>query len=403
MTRVPHATISKRGDSQFQKHGLSRAEVLYDTDPMDLRPAALVPPPVAIPHSVAPAAALADARGSVFPKYRGTCYPCSQFRAPPRTSHTAWRQSAVPNQPAYTPICQPMTAALLETSLPFPLRRGKVRDVYDLGDRLLLISTDRISAFDWVLPSGIPDRGRLLTQLANFWFEHLKLGNQIIETDVERMGLPAEVDLQPLRGRTTLVRKTQVIPVECVVRGYLAGSGWKDYQQTGAVCGIPLPAGLRQADQLPEPIFTPATKAETGHDENISFEQVVELVGQERAEELRRSSIDIYQTGADYARDRGIIIADTKFEFGLLDDGQLILIDEVLTSDSSRFWPADQYAPGGSPPSFDKQFVRDWLESTTWDKQSPPPALPEDVIAKTRAKYVEAYERLTGKRFEEPA
>lgn len=296
-----------------------------------------------------------------------------------------------------------MTAALLETSLPFPLRRGKVRDVYDLGDRLLLISTDRISAFDWVLPSGIPDRGRLLTQLANFWFEHLKLGNQIIETDVERMGLPAEVDLQPLRGRTTLVRKTQVIPVECVVRGYLAGSGWKDYQQTGAVCGIPLPAGLRQADQLPEPIFTPATKAETGHDENISFEQVVELVGQERAEELRRSSIDIYQTGADYARDRGIIIADTKFEFGLLDDGQLILIDEVLTSDSSRFWPADQYAPGGSPPSFDKQFVRDWLESTTWDKQSPPPALPEDVIAKTRAKYVEAYERLTGKRFEEPA
>lgn len=301
MTRVPHATISKRGDSQFQKHGLSRAEVLYDTDPMDLRPAALVPPPVAIPHSVAPAAALADARGSVFPKYRGTCYPCSQFRAPPRTSHTAWRQSAVPNQPAYTPICQPMTAALLETSLPFPLRRGKVRDVYDLGDRLLLISTDRISAFDWVLPSGIPDRGRLLTQLANFWFEHLKLGNQIIETDVERMGLPAEVDLQPLRGRTTLVRKTQVIPVECVVRGYLAGSGWKDYQQTGAVCGIPLPAGLRQADQLPEPIFTPATKAETGHDENISFEQVVELVGQERAEELRRSSIaDRRITGCDW-------------------------------------------------------------------------------------------------------
>jgi len=296
-----------------------------------------------------------------------------------------------------------MTAALLETSLPFPLRRGKVRDVYDLGDRLLLVSTDRISAFDWVLPSGIPDRGRLLTQLANFWFEHLNLANQILETDVTRMGLPAEVNLEPLRGRTTLVRKTKVIPVECVVRGYLAGSGWKDYQQTGAVCGIPLPPGLRQADMLPEPIFTPATKAETGHDENISFEQVVDLVGQERAEELRRRSIAIYQAGADYARDRGIIIADTKFEFGLLDDGQLILIDEVLTSDSSRFWPADQYAPGGSPPSFDKQFVRDWLESTTWDKQSPPPPLPEDVIAKTRAKYVEAYERLTGKRFEEAA
>jgi len=296
-----------------------------------------------------------------------------------------------------------MTAALLETSLPFPLRRGKVRDVYDLGDRLLLVSTDRISAFDWVLPSGIPDRGRLLTQLANFWFEHLGLANQILETDVERMGLPPEVDLEPLRGRTTLVRKTKVIPVECVVRGYLAGSGWKDYQQTGAVCGIPLPPGLRQADKLPEPIFTPATKAETGHDENISFEQVVELVGQERAEELRRRSIEIYQAGADYARDRGIIIADTKFEFGLLDDGQLILIDEVLTSDNSRFWPADQYAPGGSPPSFDKQFVRDWLESTDWDKQSPPPPLPEDVIAKTRAKYVEAYERLTGKRFEDAA
>lgn len=296
-----------------------------------------------------------------------------------------------------------MTAALLETSLPFPLRRGKVRDVYDLGDRLLLISTDRISAFDWVLPSGIPDRGRLLTQLANFWFEHLNLANQILETDVTRMGLPAEVDLEPLRGRTTLVRKTKVIPVECVVRGYIAGSGWKDYQQTGAICGIPLPPGLRQADKLPEPIFTPATKAETGHDENISFEQVVDLVGQEQAEELRRRSIAIYQAGADYARDRGIIIADTKFEFGLLDDGQLILIDEVLTSDSSRFWPADQYTPGGSPPSFDKQFVRDWLESTTWDKQSPPPALPEDVIAKTRAKYVEAYERLTGKRFEEGA
>ncbi len=293
-----------------------------------------------------------------------------------------------------------MTAALLETSLPFPLRRGKVRDVYDLGDRLLLVSTDRISAFDWVLPGGIPDRGRLLTQLANFWFEHLNLGDQILETDVARMGLPEGVDLAPLRGRTTLVRKTQVIPVECVVRGYLAGSGWKDYQRTGAVCGIALPPGLRQADPLPEPIFTPATKAESGHDENIAFEQVVAVAGRERAEELRRRSIAIYQAGAQHARDRGIIIADTKFEFGLLDDGRLIVIDEILTSDSSRFWPADQYAPGGSPPSFDKQFVRDWLESTDWDKQSPPPPLPEDVIAKTRAKYVEAYERLTGKTFE---
>ncbi len=292
-----------------------------------------------------------------------------------------------------------MLPALTETSLPFPCRRGKVRDVYDLGDRLLLISTDRISAFDWVLPSGIPDKGRLLTHLAAFWFDRLQVANHVLETDVDRMGLPASVDKEPLRGRTMLVRKAEVVPIECVVRGYLAGSGWKDYQRTGAVCGIELPPGLQQAAQLPAPIFTPATKADEGHDENISFAQMVTVVGQARAEQLRQMSSEIYTAGAEYARQRGIIIADTKFEFGLLDD-QVILVDEVLTSDSSRFWPADQYRVGGSPPSFDKQFVRDWLESTTWDKQSPPPPLPTDVIAKTRAKYVEAYERLTGRKFD---
>ncbi len=291
-----------------------------------------------------------------------------------------------------------MSVALLETSLPYPCRRGKVRDVYDLGDRLALISTDRISAFDWVLPSGIPDKGRLLTQLAAFWFQRLAVPNHVLETDVSRMGFPGSVNLEPLRGRTMLVRKAEVVPVECVVRGYLAGSGWKDYLRAGAVCGIPLPPGLRQADRLPEPIFTPATKADEGHDENISFDEMVAAVGQPLAEQLRRLSIEIYTAGSEYAQERGIIMADTKFEFGRL-DGQVILVDEVLTSDSSRYWPASEYQPGGSPPSFDKQFVRDWLESTTWDKQSPPPALPSDVIAGTRAKYIEAYELLTGERF----
>jgi phosphoribosylaminoimidazole-succinocarboxamide synthase len=287
----------------------------------------------------------------------------------------------------------------LETSLgALPVRRGKVRDIYDLGDRLLLVSTDRISAFDWVLPTGIPDKGRVLTQIAAFWFGQLGEPNHLITVDVEQMDLPAGVDRALLAGRSTLCRKTEVVPIECVVRDYLAGSGWREYQQNGTVCEIPLPAGLTESAKLPEPIFTPATKAASGHDENISFERMVELVGREVAEELRRRSLDVFRRGSAYARQRGILIADTKFEFGAL-DGELILIDEVLTPDSSRFWPADQYEPGRSQPSFDKQFVRDWLSSTDWDKNSPPPALPDEIAAKTREKYVEAYERLTGGKF----
>ncbi len=291
-------------------------------------------------------------------------------------------------------------SVVLETSLAgLPVRRGKVRDIYDLGDRLLLVSTDRISAFDWVLPTAIPQKGCVLTQIAAFWFNLLDEPNHLISTDVDRMDLPDQVDRGPLAGRSTLCRKTEVVPIECVVRGYLAGSGWKEYRHDGTVCGIELPAGLTESAQLPEPIFTPATKAEEGHDENISFERMVEIVGGELAEELRRRSLDIFRRGTEYARQRGLIIADTKFEFGRV-DGELILIDEVLTPDSSRFWPADQYAPGGSQPSFDKQFVRDWLSATDWDKNSPPPALPDDIVAKTREKYVEAFERLTGEKFE---
>jgi phosphoribosylaminoimidazole-succinocarboxamide synthase len=286
-----------------------------------------------------------------------------------------------------------------ETTLPgLPLRRGKVRDVYDLGDRLLLVSTDRISAFDWVLPTAIPDKGRVLTQIASFWFELLGEPNHLITTDVEKMDLPPGVDRRMLAGRSTLCRKTNVAPIECVVRGYLAGSGWKEYQQSGTVCGIQLPAGLAESSRLPEPIFTPSTKAAAGHDENISFERMVEIVGRELAEELRRRSLRIFVRGSEYARQRGILIADTKFEFGQA-GGELLLVDEVLTPDSSRFWPADRYAPGRGQPSFDKQFVRDWLSSTDWDKNSPPPPLPDDVVAKTRQTYIEAYERLTDRVF----
>jgi len=288
---------------------------------------------------------------------------------------------------------------VLETLLPgLPLRRGKVRDIYDLGDKLLLVSTDRISAFDWVLPSGIPDKGRVLTQIAAFWFDLLGQANHLITTDVEQMELPAGVDRDVLAQRTSLVRKTEVVPIECVVRGYLAGSGWKEYQAGGTVCGIKLGDGLTQGARLEQPIFTPATKATSGHDENISFERMVDLVGAEQADQLRRRSIELFNRGVEHARQRGIIIADTKFEWGEV-GGELILIDEVLTPDSSRFWPADQYQPGRSQPSFDKQFVRDWLEATDWDKESPPPPLPDDVANKTRKKYVEAYERLTGLEF----
>jgi phosphoribosylaminoimidazole-succinocarboxamide synthase len=290
------------------------------------------------------------------------------------------------------------SSVVLQTAVgDLPVRRGKVRDIYDLGDRLLLVSTDRISAFDWVLPSGIPDKGRVLTQISAFWFDLLREPNHLISTDVECMDLPPGVDRRPLAGRTSLVRKTQVIPIECVVRGYLAGSGWKEYRSSGTVCGIKLPPGLKESDRLPEPIFTPATKEESGHDENISFERMVELVGRPVAEELRRRSLSIFGRGSDHARQRGILIADTKFEWGKTADG-IILIDEVLTPDSSRFWPADAYQPGRGQPSFDKQFVRDWLETTQWDKNSPPPALPDEIVVKTRQKYVEAYELLTGER-----
>jgi phosphoribosylaminoimidazole-succinocarboxamide synthase len=292
-----------------------------------------------------------------------------------------------------------MSPPLVETKIPnWPVRRGKVRDCYDLGDRLLLVSTDRISAFDWVLPSGIPDKGRVLTQISDFWFGLLGETHHMISTKVADFGLPGGVDPDPLAGRSMLVRKTAVVPIECVVRGYLSGSGWKEYQKSGSVCGVRLPAGLTDGDKLPEPIFTPATKEETGHDINISFDRMVEIVGFAVADELRRRSLGIYQRGAELARQRGIIIADTKFEWGQV-DGKLILIDEVLTPDSSRFWPADQYRPGKGQPSFDKQFVRDWLEKTAWDKNSPPPALPDEVIVRTRGKYIEAYEQLTGQRF----
>jgi phosphoribosylaminoimidazole-succinocarboxamide synthase len=291
------------------------------------------------------------------------------------------------------------TPIVLRTSLAgLPVRRGKVRDIYDLGDRLLLVSTDRLSAFDWVLPTGIPDKGRVLTRISAFWFDRLGEPNHLITTDVEQMGLAPGIDRRELAGRTTLCRKATVVPIECVVRGYLAGSGWQEYQRNGTVCGIRLPPGLTESSRLPEPIFTPATKAEEGHDENISFERAAELVGRPLAEELRHRSLDVFRRGAEYALSRGILIADTKFEFGQA-DGRLLLVDEVLTPDSSRFWPADQYAPGRPQPSFDKQFVRDWLSASGWDKNSPPPALPDEIVAKTRAKYVEAYERLTGRKF----
>jgi phosphoribosylaminoimidazole-succinocarboxamide synthase len=290
-----------------------------------------------------------------------------------------------------------LSTPLIETNLPgLTLRRGKVRDVYELGEQLLLVSSDRISAFDWVLPTGIPDKGRVLTQVSNYWFDYLAVPNHLLATDAKAFDLPPGIDREPLVGRSILVRKTKVVPIECVVRGYLAGSGWKEYQENGRVCGTRLPAGLQEGDRLPEPIFTPATKAEQGdHDENISFDQMCQRVGSPLAEELRRRSIAIYLRGASHALEQGIIVADTKFEFGQIDD-ELLLIDEVMTPDSSRFWPANRYEPGQRQLSFDKQFVRDWLSGSGWDKNSPPPELPADVIARTRDKYIEACERITG-------
>ena len=288
---------------------------------------------------------------------------------------------------------------VLQTNFPgLPLRRGKVRDVYDLGEALLIVSTDRISAFDWVLPNGIPDKGKILTQLSLFWFRLLAERDHLITANVEEMQLPSQVERSLIAGRAMLVKKSQVVPIECVVRGYLAGSGWKEYRANSHVCGVPLPPGLQESSKLPEPIFTPATKAESGHDMNISFDEMVAEVGEKVAQELRERSIRVYERAAEHAARCGLIVADTKFEWGHWQD-ELILIDEVLTPDSSRFWPADGYEPGRGQPSYDKQFVRDWLESTTWDKNSPPPELPAEVAEKTRAKYVEAYERLTGSSF----
>jgi phosphoribosylaminoimidazole-succinocarboxamide synthase len=287
---------------------------------------------------------------------------------------------------------------LLQSEVPgFPCRRGKVRDVYDLGDRLVIVATDRISAFDWVLPDGIPDKGRVLTALTLFWLDFLGVPNHFLSADIGELPAAFSDQAHLLAGRTMVVRKAAVVPVECVVRGYLAGSAWKEYQQDGRVCGIALPPGLRQSERLSEPIFTPATKEESGHDQNIALERMTAIAGASLAHELRRRSLDIYERAAAYAGARGLILADTKFEWGTLPGGEILLIDEVLTPDSSRFWPADAYRVGVSPPSFDKQFVRDWLETTTWNKNSSPPALPADVMKRTRAKYVEAYERLTGK------
>ena len=286
------------------------------------------------------------------------------------------------------------------------LKSGKVREIFDLGDAFLLVASDRISAFDVIMPNGIPRKGEVLTQISHFWFEkfstlvpnHLLAGaNDPLEVGVQALASLPRAQLADLQRRSMLVKKAKPLAIECIVRGYLSGSGWKEYQKSQTVCGIPWPAGLTESAELPEPIFTPSTKAEQGHDENISFEEACKIVGTDLATQARDLSLMIYKAGRDYAKQRGIIIADTKFEFGLF-EGKLILIDEVLTPDSSRFWPADQYAPGRSQPSFDKQFVRDYLETLTWDKTPPGPKLPDDVIAKTSAKSLEAYEKLTGKK-----
>jgi phosphoribosylaminoimidazole-succinocarboxamide synthase len=277
----------------------------------------------------------------------------------------------------------------------FPCRRGKVRDIYDLGDTLAIVATDRISAYDWVMPTAIPGKGRILTAMSMFWFEWLDVPHHVLGTDLA--ALPEAFRTEQLTGRTMHVRKTRVVPVECVARGYLAGSGWKEYRMTGRVCGLDLPGGLRKADKLPVPLFTPATKEMEGkHDENIGFEQMAELISLETASELRERTLAIYRRAAAHAETKGIILADTKLEWGYLPSGELILIDEVLTPDSSRYWPRETYQPGSSPPSFDKQFLRDWLDSIGWDRISPPPPLPPEVVERTQAKYREALKRLTG-------
>lgn len=280
--------------------------------------------------------------------------------------------------------------------------RGKVRDIYDLGDRLLIVATDRLSAFDVVMANGIPYKGVILTQISKFWFKYLsgQVEHHLISDDLAEFPRPFSDHAAQLKGRSMLVRKVEVLPIECVVRGYLAGSGWKEYRQSGTVCGVKLPAGLKQCDKLPKMIFTPATKAERGaHDENISFDEAVKIVGEEKARYVRDKSIEIFEKAGKYAETRGLILADTKFEWGVTPDGTIILIDEVLTPDSSRFWPADQYEPGRDQESFDKQFVRNYLEDIHFDKSGPGVELPEDIVLKTSQKYIEAYERLTDKPF----
>jgi phosphoribosylaminoimidazole-succinocarboxamide synthase len=295
----------------------------------------------------------------------------------------------------------PLAAPLIETRLNGlgPDRHGKVRDIFDCGDTLVMVATDRISAFDYVLGSGIPDKGRVLTQLSAFWFERTAgiVPNHLITTDARRYPPPLRDHAEVLEGRSMLVRTTTPVPIECVARGYLSGSGWKEYRDTGAVCGIGLPAGLRESDRLPAPIFTPATKAASGHDINISEDEAGRAVGAGLMRRLKELTLALYDHGARHAEAHGILLADTKFEFGLTGTGDVLLIDEVMTPDSSRYWPRDAYAPGGPQPSFDKQFVRDYLEEIRWNKQPPVPSLPESVVARTREKYLEAFHRLTGR------
>jgi len=299
----------------------------------------------------------------------------------------------------------PTSAPLLETSLDGLTlhRRGKVRDVYEIGDQLLIVTTDRISAFDYVLGSGIPDKGKVLTQLSAFWFERMGdlVPHHLLSIEPDEFPAAARVHAEALRGRSMLVRRTEPVPIECVARGYLSGSGWKEYQKTGKVCGIDLPPGLKESDRLPEPIFTPATKAESGHDENISEDDAAGIIGRPLVQRLKALTLEIYRRGVEHAATKGIIIADTKFEFGLVGAGDpatdVVLIDEVLTPDSSRFWPQAQYQPGQGQPSFDKQFVRDYLEEIRWNKQPPVPSLPDEVVRRTRDKYVEAFTLLSGR------
>lgn len=294
------------------------------------------------------------------------------------------------------------------TDLPFKVfRKGKVRDVYDVSAEmgkpaLLMVATDRISAFDVVLDPGIPHKGACLTQMSNFWFHLLRdeVPNHLIETDVARFPKGLQPYAAMLKGRAVIVEKLKPLPVECIARGHISGSGWKEYRKAGTVCGIKLPAGLKESDRLPETIFTPSTKADEGHDENISFEQAVAIVGRSNAEWLRRTTIKLYETARKHAAARGIIIADTKFEFGTRPDGSIVLMDEILTPDSSRFWPADQFVPGGAQPSFDKQFLRDWLETQPWNKTPPGPKLPPQVVEGTAQRYYEAYEKVTGRKFQ---